>query len=72
MRCDEEREVVRSIRKKAQQEVKCWRCGKVGHCLWTCPTKAACSPKGEAQQKRKVVCKVCKGENHITRNCNSY
>jgi len=44
----------------------------VGHCLWTCPTKAAHPPKGEAQQERKVVCRGCKGENHIARNCDSY
>ena len=72
MRCDKEREAAHSMRREAQQEVKCWGCGEVGHCLWMCPTKAACPPKGEAQQERKVVCRACKGENHITRNCNSY
>ena len=72
MRCDKEREAVHSIRREAQQEVKCWECREVGHCLWTCPTQTACPPKGEAQQERKVVCRVCKGENHITRNYNSY
>ena len=49
MRCNEEREAVRSMRREVQQEVKCWGCGEVGHYLWTCPTKAACPPKGEAQ-----------------------
>ena len=44
----------------------------MGHRLWTCPKKAACPCKGEAQQVRKVVCIACKGENHITRNCDSY
>jgi len=72
MRCNEEREAARSVRREVQQEVKCWACGEVGHRLWTCPTKAAHPPKGEAQQARKVVCRVCKGENHIARNCNSY
>ena len=63
---------MRSIRREAQQEVKCWGCGEAGHCLWTCPTKAACPPKGEAQQERKVVCRACKVENHIARNSDSY
>jgi len=72
MRCDEEREAARSMRREAQQEVRCWGCGEVGHRLWICPTKAAHLPKGEAQQKRKVVCRACKGVNHITRNCDSY
>jgi len=52
--------------------VKCWGCGEAGHRLWTCPTKAACPPKEEAQQERKVVCMAYKGENHIARNCDSY
>jgi len=72
MRCDEEREVVHSIRREAQQGMKCWGCGGVGHCLWTCPTKAACPPKGEVQQERKVVCRACKEENHVAKNCDSY
>ena len=63
MRCDEERE--------AQQKVKCWGCRKEGHRLWTYPRKAARPPKGEAQQG-KLVCRKCKEENHIARNCNSY
>ena len=57
--------------KEAQQGVKCWGYGEVGHCLWTCPRKAARPPKGEAQQ-RKLVCRECKEENHIARNCDSY
>ena len=71
-RYNKEREAVRSMRREVQQQVKCWGCGEVGHHLWTCPTKAAHPPKGEAQQERKVVCKACKGENHVARNCNSY
>ena len=72
MRCDEEREAVRSMRREAQQEVECWGCREVGHCLWTCPKKAARPHKGEVQQERKVVCMAYKGENHIAKNCNSY
>jgi len=72
MRCDEEREAACSIRREAQQEVKCWGCGKVGHCLWTCPARVAHPPRGEAQQEGKVVYRACKGENHVARNCNSY
>jgi len=72
MRCEEEREAARSIGREAQQVVKCWEYGEVGHHLWTCPTKAARPPKGEAQQERKVMCRTCKRENHIARNCDSY
>jgi len=72
IRCDEEREAARSMGREVQQGVKCWGCGEVGHCLWTCPAKVVCPPKGEAQQEKKVVCVACKGENHIARNCNSY
>ena len=71
MACEEERRAVRSVRREVQQTVKCWGCGKEGHHLWTCPTKAACPPKGEVQQ-RKLVCRECKEENHVARNCNSY
>ena len=31
----------------------------------------ACPEQGEAQQ-RKLVCRRCKGENHVARNCDSY
>jgi len=72
MRCEEEREAACSIRREAQQAVKCWGCEEVGHRLWTCPTKAACPPKGEAQQEKRMVYTACKGENHIARNCDSY
>ena len=72
MRCDEEKEAARSIRRETQQTVKCWGCGEVGHRLWTCPTKAVHPPKGKAQQVRKVVCGACKGENHVARNCDTY
>ena len=33
MRCDEEREAARSIRREAQQRIEYWGCGEVGHCL---------------------------------------
>jgi len=33
MRCDEEKEAARSVRREAQQGVKCWGCGEVGHRL---------------------------------------
>ena len=72
MRCDEEREAARSIGREVQQAVKCWGCGEVGHHLWTCPTKVACPQQEEAQQARKVVCRACRGENHVARNCDSY
>ena len=72
MRCDEEREAAHSMRREAQQGVKCWGCGEVGHRLWTCPTKAVRPPKREVQQERKVMCRAYKGENHVARNCNSY
>ena len=72
MRCNEEREATRSIRREAQQGVKCWGYGEAGHHLWTCPKKAACPCRGEAQQERKVVYVACKEENHIARNCDSY
>ena len=29
-------------------------------------------PKGEAQHERKMVCRACKGENHVARNCDTY
>jgi len=41
MRCDEEREVACSMRREAQQGMKCWGCGEKGHRLWTCPKKVA-------------------------------
>ena len=72
MVCEEERLVACSKMREAQQVVRCWGCGEVGHRLWACPTKAACPPKEEAQQEKKVVCKACKGENHVTRNCDTY
>ena len=72
MMCNEERKAACPSRREAQQAVKCWGCGEMGHCLWTCPRKTACPHKGEVQQERKVVCRVCKGENYIARNCNSY
>ena len=72
MRCEEEREVACSIRREAQQVVKCWGCREMGHCLWTCPIKSARPSRGEVQQGRKMVYRACKGENHIARNCDTY
>jgi len=71
MACEEERKAACSEKRKAQQEVKCWGCGEEGHCLWTCPKKAACPEEGEVQQ-RKLVCREWKGENHVARNYDSY
>ena len=53
-------------------EAVSWGYGEVEHHLWTCPTKAARPPKGEVQQERKMVCRACKGENHVARNCDTY
>ena len=72
MRCDEERKVAYSVRREAQQGVKCWGCEEMGYRLWTCLAKAACPSKGEAQQERKVVCRTYKGENHVARSCDTY
>ena len=69
MRCDEEREAACSIKRKAQQEVRCWGCGEAEHRLWMCPTKVACPAEGKVQQERRVVCRACKGEDHVARNC---
>jgi len=57
MGCDEDREAARSARREAQQGVKCWGYGDVGHCLWACPNKAAYLGMGNAQhgEKRKLV-----------------
>jgi len=72
MMCDEEREAAHSVRREAQQGMKCWGCREVGHRLWTCPRKAARPHKGKAQQGRKVMYVACKRENHVARNCDSY
>ena len=71
MACKEERMAVHSTRREVQQEVECWGYREVGHCLWKCPKKAAYPEQGKVQQK-KLVCRECKGENHVVRNCNSY
>ena len=47
--CEKERKAAHSIKREAQQLVKCWGCGEVGHCLWTCPKKMACPEQGETQ-----------------------
>ena len=51
MRCNEEREAARSVRREAQQGVKCWGCGEMGHRLWTCPAKVARPPKGDSRKE---------------------
>jgi len=51
MKCDEEREAARSVRREAQQGVKCWGCGEMGHRLWTCPAKVARPPKGDRRKE---------------------
>ena len=50
IRCGVEH-VAYPIKGNAQQEKKCWGCGEVEHCLWTCSKKAARLLKGNAQQK---------------------
>ena len=41
MPCEEGRKAACSMRREVQQLVRCWGCGEEGHCLWTCPKKAA-------------------------------
>jgi len=50
MRCGV-KQVACPIKGKAQQEQRCWGCGKVGHCLWACPKKAVHPVQGKVQQK---------------------
>jgi len=59
MVCEEERKAAYSVRREVQQGVKCWECGEVGHCLWTCPKKAVCPVQGKVQQedKGKTICR---------------
>ena len=71
MASEEERMVACSVRREVQQLVKCWGYGEEGHCLWTYPKKTAC-PEQRKVQQRKLVCRECKEENHIARNCDSY
>jgi len=71
MASEEERMAVCSVRREAQQTVKYWGYGEEGHCLWTCPKKAACPVQEEAQQW-KLRCADYGEENHIARNCNGY
>jgi len=51
MGCEEDRRVVHSIRRVAQQRMKCWGCGAIGHCLWECPNKTARPVKRKVQKK---------------------
>ena len=55
MVCKEERMAACSIRRKAQQLVKCWGCGEEGHHLWMCPRKTV-HPRQEKAQQRKLKC----------------
>jgi len=71
MACEEERKAVCLVRREAQQVLKCWGCGEAGHRLWMCPKKTA-RPEQEKAQQRKLVCRECKEENHVARNCDSY
>ena len=59
MGCEEDRRTACSVRRQAQQGVKCWGCEEMGYCLWVCPNKVAYPVKGEVQQKqvRKVEVK---------------
>jgi len=52
MGCEEDRRAACSIRREAQQEIKCWGYGVVEHCLWECPSKVAHPVKGKVQQKK--------------------
>jgi len=71
MACNEERMVVCSIRREVQQIIKCWGCGKEGHCLWTCPKRVVHPVQGKAQQ-RKLRCVECREENHVAKDCDNY
>ena len=71
MASEEEKMAACSMRREAQQLVKCWGCGEGEHCLWTSPKKVACPAKGEAQQ-RKLRCGKCREENHVTKGCDNY
>ena len=48
---EEDQKVACSVRREAQQGVKCWGCGEEGHYLWACPKKVARPQKGEAQHR---------------------
>jgi len=65
MGCKKNRKETCSIRRETQQRVRYWGCGELGHCLWTCPSKAA---KKEVQHKeeRKLVPKTG-GRNKVER-----
>jgi len=71
MACEEERKAACSVRREAQQLVRCWGCEEEGHHLWMCSKKAA-RPEQEKAQQRKLVCRECKEKNYIARNCDSY
>ena len=71
MACEEERKTACSARREVQQPVKCWGCGKERHRLWTCSKRVACPMRGEVQ-KRKLVYRECREENHVARNCDNY
>jgi len=54
MGCKEDRKEVRSIRREAQQGVRYWGCGDLGHCLWICPSRAA-KRRVQHEEERKSV-----------------
>jgi len=41
MGCEEDRKEVYSIRREAQQGVRCWGCGELGHCCYDLITQVA-------------------------------
>jgi len=43
-----ERMAACSTRREVQQQMKCWGCGEVGHCMWTCPRRVVHPAQGEA------------------------
>jgi len=61
----EDRKEVCSIRREAQQGVRCWGCGELGHCLWTCPSRVA-KRRVQYEEERKSVPET-RGKNKVER-----